>query len=128
MPAYDFKARFVPAVETGRKPCTIRKRRKDGRRPRVGMTAYLYHGLRRKGCRPLFKSPIVSVDEITIAARGPSRPKIKLAGKVLTNDEAEALAKLDGHDSAIHMRAFFQKLYGLPFTGDVSTWNPEVRL
>ena len=110
MPAYGFKGCFVAAVEDGRK-------RKDGREPRAGQTAHCYFGLRTKACRLLRRSPIVSVDEIEIAARGPSFLKVKVAGRVLTPPEIESLAGADGFPSQMHLRSFFAGQYGLPFIG-----------
>ena len=125
MPAYNFKARFVSGVETGRKPCTIRAKRKDGRRPRVGQTAYLYHGMRRAGCRLLRKAPIVLVQDIRIRAHGATGVRIWLDGKAAGALEIIGLASLDGFDSPIHLRAFFEGEYGLPFRGDLIMWDTE---
>lgn len=128
MPAYNFKARWVHAVETGRKPITIRARRKDRRDPRVGQIAHCFFLLRQKGCRLLRRSPIIEVDEITIRAKGPSRVKVNVAGVWLNDDQLNALTKLDGHDSPIHFRAFFEGEHGLPFRGFLIRWDPAIHL
>lgn len=124
MPAYSFKARWVHAVETGRKPITIRAKRKDRRDPRVGQVAHCFFLLRRKECRLLRRSPIIEVDEIVIRAKGASGVKVNVAGAWLNDAQVKALAKLDGHDSPIHFRAFFEDQHGLPFSGHLIRWDP----
>ena len=49
MPAYNFQDRFADVVELGRKPHTIRPRRKHPTGP--GQTLYLYHR-QRLPCLP----------------------------------------------------------------------------
>ncbi|THU34228.1 hypothetical protein FAM09_24735 [Niastella caeni] len=67
MPAYSFKQRFVPFVEDGSKPHTIRGRRKKGF-AKKGDILYHYFGLRTKWCRKLREEICTNVRTIIITA------------------------------------------------------------
>ncbi len=56
---FNFKAQFVPLVESGVKRQTIRQTRKDKRRPVPGDIAALYTGLRTRNTRLLLRAPVV---------------------------------------------------------------------
>lgn len=126
MPLYGFKARWSNGVEDGTKPCTIRAKRKDGRVPKPGQTAHCYTGLRTKHTRLLRRSPIVAVDDLEIYTT--DRIVVTVAGRRLNSPELEALARMDGHDSGLHMFKFFAGTHGLPFYGDLIKWDPTVDL
>lgn len=123
MPAFNFKGRFEPAIQSGKKRQTIRADRKDGRVARPGQTAYLFVGLRTAHCRPLGKAPITHVDPIEIqAAKGTAQLKVTVAGRKLSEQEIETLARADGFESRWEMRAFFGRR--LPLSGYMVTWDP----
>jgi hypothetical protein len=65
MPAYSFQSRFVPFVEEGSKPQTIRARRKKGF-AKKGDRLYLYFGLRTKWCRKLREEICTQVRTVII--------------------------------------------------------------
>ncbi len=57
-----FKKQFAHLVESGEKTQTVRSFPK--RVPRIGETAYLYTGLRTKGCRKLGEAIIEGIERI----------------------------------------------------------------
>ena len=80
MPAFNFHARFADDIEAGRKPCTIRADRKDGRAPaRVGDRAILYTGMRTKSCRCLGNSTVTAVRRVLIIPRQGEAPAVYIA-------------------------------------------------
>lgn len=117
MPAYNFKAMFAEAVESGRKPCTIRKRRKRPTKP--GETLYLYTGMRTKECRKLREEECLAVVPVRIDER-----EIVLNGYELDSAQADYLAYLDSGEHW-HWRRFvmfFRETYELPFEGVLIQW------
>lgn len=64
MPAYSFKGQFVPYVEEGSKPHTIRARRKNF--AKKGDMLYLYFGMRTKFCRKIREESCTDVRTIFI--------------------------------------------------------------
>jgi len=119
MAAYNFMKRFAPLVESGEKQQTIRAERKDGRRPHVGETLYLYTGMRTKKCQKLLKTTCTSVDDIMIL-----KSSILILPNWLNADEMDGLARADGFENAEQFFDFFQKEHGLPFRGLLIKWEP----
>ena len=119
MAAYNFKKRFAPLVESGEKRQTIRAERKDGRKPRIGETLYLYTGMRTKGCRRLLKSQCQSVEEIKIFNN-----IIIVSGTWLEPYEVAALTRDDGFENENEFFEFFKEEHGLPFRGLLIKWEP----
>lgn len=138
MPALNFQAQFAPLVESGEKCQAIRKRRKDGRDPKVGDTLYLYTGQRTKACRKLREVRCKNVTPISInRSKRPWRATkhIVYSCEVWTGSYGEAsyrnrlsdrrvanLAKRDGFENADEMIAWFEKAHGLPFEGLLIRW------
>lgn len=119
MPVLNFKKRFAPRVESGKKRQTIRERRKDGRNPRPGDKLYLYVGQRTKGCRKLGEGRVASVEEITIYETG-----IVVSGTWLLEREEVKLAHDDGFENLNDFYQFFIDEYELPFWGLLIKWEP----
>ncbi|MCG6536089.1 MAG: ASCH domain-containing protein [Syntrophales bacterium LBB04] len=117
MPALNFKKQFAPDVESGKKRCSIRAKRKDGRNPHVGDRLYLYTGQRTKSCRKLGEFNCEAVTEIVIDTTG-----INLAGEWVNNQLMMNIVRADGFDSWAAFRAFFAKEQGLPFWGLLIEW------
>jgi hypothetical protein len=67
MPLINFKERFVPLIESGKKRQTIRIKRKNP--IKAGDTLHLYTGLRTKKCRLIKKVVCKSVHTISIGNR-----------------------------------------------------------
>lgn len=138
MPAYSFKAQFIPLVEKGEKLHTIRGKRKN--RPRPGQPFYAYYAMRTKQCRKLLESVITHVQDITIveACRYVhyldgvdvidgrhiilAHPKIAIDGEELAEDEMVALARRDGF-ADLNAMMMFWPLDRLPFSGDLIHWK-----
>ena len=72
MGLYNFKARFVPLIESGAKTHTIRELRKHPSKP--GDLLYLYEGLRTRRARRILPPVLcVKVEEIKVY-RSMARP------------------------------------------------------
>lgn len=118
MPAYNFKDRFADLVELGRKPHTIRPRRKRPTKP--GDTLFLYRGQRRPDCRLLRVEQCIAVSPIMIAREG-----ITCNGIKMTEEDANELARCDGFAGWLDMRFWFEGQYGLPTKDmDLICWEP----
>lgn len=122
MPAFNFQKRFAPMVESGEKSQTIRARRKDGRNPQVGQTAYLNFGMRTKACRKLRKGLITSVEPITIERNG-NFIEITVGVEPLGHYEKVELSRADGFENFREMLDWFEKTHGLPFYGFLIKWR-----
>lgn len=139
MPAYSFKERFIPAIESGLKTHTIRGKRKAC--PKPGQTFYGYYAMRTKQCRKLFDSPITRVGDIWIVDSGRKfkgfaeatdgrhlfgiYPQIEIDGVKLADDEMEQLAQRDGFESLWDMSGFWD--LNTRFNGDMIHWKPWVQ-
>jgi hypothetical protein len=93
MPAYSFKGQFVPYVEEGSKPHTIRNRRKYP--VKIGDTLYLYFGLRTKYVRKLREEICTDVRSISISERF----GIVLYTRLLDRHELDLARKNSVHQS-----------------------------
>ena len=117
MPAYNFKKQFVPLIESGEKRQTIRALRKDGRKPKVGKTLYLYTGMRTKDCRKLKEVVCKSVTRIVIG-----RGYLRLNEVFLHSFEKLQIAFADGFKTYQEFQNFFEETHGLPFRGYLIGW------
>jgi len=122
MPAFNFRKKFAEKVERGEKFQTIRKRRKDGRNPKAGQTAYLYFGMRTKACRKLGEGVITSAEPIYIDRNG-LFIDIVVGANYLGHYEKVELSRADGFKSFHEMMQWFEKTHGLPFYGFLIKWN-----
>jgi hypothetical protein len=133
MPAINFQARFVPAVENGvarirrrrmahpdirPKRQTIRAWRKDGRNPRAGCLLYLYTGMRTKKCRKLGEVRCRHTATIEIDAN----QRVFMYGRLLWLYQCEALAHADGFEHFETFIDWIDQVHGLPFSGWVIRW------
>jgi hypothetical protein len=116
--AYNFQARFAPAVADGTKRQTIRARGKR-RHARPGDQLQLYTGMRTKTCRKLRDAVCHDACSILIEADKvfTFHPQEILLGAAL-----ERLARYDGFQSWAEMRAWFDQVHGLPFSGVMIRW------
>lgn len=115
MPAINFKECFVDDIISGKKRCTIRKKRKN--LIKKGDLLYLYAGMRTKDCRLLLKTFCNSITNITI-----TKTKIRIDGIVLDPLQRELLANEDGFLSIQGFLCFFENFYELPFSGQLIKW------
>ncbi len=136
MPSFNFQARFADAVESGTKTQTIRAMRKDGRDAKVGQTLYLFTGMRTKQCRKLGEGICTSVRRLTLTVRHPATRNVNFTlsdpfwlGSSRSGGRDQArftrLAHRDGFETADEMAAWFEKAHGLPFTGQLYSWELE---
>jgi len=127
MPAYNFKNRFAPLVESGQKCQTIRQTAKGAA---IGATAYLYTGQRTAHCRKLGEGTITDVLPIEIGRHACSEPYASITernGKRthVVHEHLNALARDDGFANGEEMVEWFADQYGLPFTGYLHQWVPS---
>lgn len=123
MPALNFQKQFAADVESGKKCQTIRALRKDGRDPKPGERLFLYTGMRTKACRKLGEVECRAVDRVVIGPsgigfEGPSF----IEPLARTSVGADIAAKEDGFENFAEMRAWFEKVHGLPFDGLLIRW------
>lgn len=135
-----FKRRFKPMVLDHSKFHTIRA--KGARRWRVGVICDCYCDARQKTMHLLGRFPCVKVEEITITLREDRWIEIRIAGVMLTPDEASAFAWRDGFrprgssernpkDSLGLMMEFWiyeHRVDEKPFVGDLIFWDPEAEV
>lgn len=130
MPAYNFQARFAPKLLDGSKHSTIR-----GRAAKVGSTAYLFTGMRTKGCTCLGEGEIVHCAPIVLGYKQNGMPAAMLGKTQLTQMELAALAVGDGFTDAREMLGWFETTYGVRiaagdgghyvYKGFLITWAPQ---
>lgn len=114
MVAINFKEQFAYAVGMGHKTQTIRRTA----RCKPNDDLQLYTGQRTKRCAKIMDAMCIDVRPVTIGGSS-----MDLDGVAQSNSEAEAFAKADGFDSYADMAKFFEKQYGLPFSGYVIEWE-----
>ena len=122
MPAYNFKKQFAEAVKSGKKRCTMRAERKDGRTPSAKVEAKLYTGMRSRECRLLRVVYIRRVRPVTMEFRDDGNTIIHLGDEYLNQEEMRQLALRDGFSSIAEMRGFFRETHGERFSGHLIEW------
>lgn len=117
MVAFNFRKRFVDAIEDGTKRTTIR----PTKRCEAGDALQLYVGQRTWWCRKLIDARCVSVKKFRIGKRG-----VAIDGRPFVGDDAlHRIAKAEGFASFSDMAAWFQEMHGLPFFGWMVEWEPK---
>lgn len=130
MVAYNFKSQFAPKVESGEKLHTIRGIGKR-QHAKPGDSLQLYTGQRTTACRKLLDT--ICTETLPVKISIPENlefPKtiwaypieITIGDRVLSDDEAIALAIADGFDSIDDFAEFFSDR--LPFEGVLIKWQP----
>ena len=122
MPAFNFQKQFAADVESGKKHQTIRAKRKDGQRPMIGQTAYLYTGMRHSSCRKLGEHPITNVQDLFISEK---EVLLEMFGvpTPMGSWELEKIALADGFENRRELLRYIKETYGLPFEGDLIKWS-----
>ena len=115
MPAFNFKPQFAPLVESGQKTQTIRRTKRGN----VGDTAYLKTGQRTKDCRSLGEGVLTKVYELSITEIG----VFVEFGAETTALSFDEFARADGFKNYEEMKTWFDRLYGLPFSGWLHVWE-----
>jgi len=116
MPALNFARQFAEPVASGKKPQTIRRKRKWP--IKAGDRLVLYTGQRTKRCEKLLETTCWFTRDVYITESG-----VKLDGVALSASEVKVFAKQDGFDDPLQMRAWFRDHYGLPFEGQLIAWK-----
>lgn len=115
MPSLNFRAEFADAVKNGKKRQTIRK---VWKRPiQAGDDLYLYTGLRTKAAHRLRIVICESVKPIRIEPM-----MVEIDGRKLGWGEMFRLAWADGFERLGDFFLFFERQYGLPFSGVLIKW------
>lgn len=122
MVAYNFQARFAPAVESGEKSSTFRVTGKR-RHARAGEMLQLYTGMRQKGCRLLRKATCTSARPMVVDAHG-----FAIDGQRVPRDDANALARRDGFESWGDMIHWVAETHGLPAEGILIEWGEPLQI
>ena len=122
MAAYNFKARFVPLIESGVKRSTIRACRLDGRVPKIGETLYLYTGMRTKSCRLIRERPCQGVHTVDMAGTSLAACDLVVDARMLPAHERDWIAQRDGFKDWEEMRHWFAKTHDMPFFGNLIEW------
>ena len=117
---FNFKKEFAPRVESGEKRQTIRRNRKDGRRPKPGDTAKCYTGLRIRGARRLRTETVVECMSVRMYI---DERVIVIDGAKLDRDRAIDFAAADGFNCVDDMMRWFFDQYGTnDFEGFFTRW------
>lgn len=117
MVAFNFKKDFAPKILIGEKTSTIRSKQ----RCKVGDTMHLFTGQRTKACKRLMTTTCVGVGRITINKYTWALHEFE--GELYTR-EHEVLSAQEGFENLQAMLDFFDKQYGLPYTGYIHVWQP----
>ena len=120
----NFGSQFVPLVESGAKPHTVRAKRADGRDPLPGDTLHLYTGLRTKSARLLRREPCAYSTDIIIQPSAGDVHHVLLGGRLLSQEQVDLLAQADGFPDSTAFVAYFDSMYALPFSGLLIGWAP----
>lgn len=116
MPAINFQKQFIDLIVSGEKRQTVRPIRKNP--IKTGDTLMLYVGMRTKQCRKLREVVCKEVLPIQISLYG----QIFLDEEYLSLDNIIDLARADGFCVTLNFFEFFNKQYGLPFSGALIRW------
>jgi hypothetical protein len=114
-----FKPQFVDHVRSGRKLQTIRPPRKFP--VHVGDRLSLRHWKDRP-----YASPQITILEATCTRVAPvklAQDFVVVDHRLLTEPEVLSLARADGFEHPEEMRALFEMMHGLPFTGTLIAWG-----
>ena len=120
-----FKNQFVPAVQAGTKPHTLR----TGTRWRVGMTIQFYQHVRQRNMAKFRPDAVVQVvQHVTIQPStvrlGPAgQPCLIVDGRCLTPLECQELSRRDGFQDFAELLQFFKDTHGLPWEGQLVGWT-----
>ena len=120
MPAFNFKKEFVPLIQDGMKPGTVRETRKQSFKP--GSTCYLFTGMRTNNCVRIKEAPLLYELPISIYEND-----LQIHGISMWHC-AKVFAIQDGFPNVESFQDFFRKQYGLPFHGTWYVWQNNVFL
>lgn len=117
---FNFKKEFAPRVESGEKRQTIRRTRKDNRRPRPDDIAKLYTGLRTRSVRLLRTERVVECMGVRMFY---DDKVIIIDGRKLEVSDAHEFAVADGFESISQMIGWFKHQGEISLSGDSSEFE-----
>lgn len=119
----NFAKEFAPRVESGEKCQTIRRNRKDGKRPIVGDTLKCYTGLRTRSARLLCAVPVIECLAVRMHI---DDSVIVVDGRKLGLVDSVEFARADGFRCLLDMLQWFRNQYGAgDFEGFCVRWKPS---
>ena len=118
---YNFRPEFWPAVASGEKRQTMRRRRNDGLVPVAGDRAMLYQSLRTANARLLNEGVITRVRGVRLDMQD---REVIVDGERLDHTAKVAFAHADGFPTLDRMFQFFENTYGVLFEGYCIEWDP----
>lgn len=101
---FNFKKQFAPLVASGTKRQTIRRTRKDRKRPKPGDIVRCYTGLRTSHVQLLYESPVIQCRAVRIDL---FERYIVVDGARLFQEEARIFAQADGFNTTHELIDFF---------------------
>ena len=105
MVAYNFQARFVEAIRTGKKTHTIRQKGKRAH-AQPGQMVQLYTGMRTKKCKKIVPTDPQCVRTAEMIIRVDNWIAVNIDGKWLNPDEIDRFAISDGFSGAETLHAW----------------------
>lgn len=82
----------------------------------------LYTGMRTKACKKLRDAVCAYTAPVTIDRDSHGRLCVSINGKALRGKALDRLVAADGFARRMDMRDFFDRHYGLPFSGWLIEW------
>lgn len=114
-----FQPQFEPLIVSGRKPHTIRPKRKIPLKVGQPLSLRVWTGKPyRSPQREFHTANVQKVHPVTI-----DREDIIVAGEAMSPEAQDAFAWHDGFENAAALRDWFLKTHGLPFTGELIHWR-----
>ena len=122
MALFNFMKQFAEKVEMGRKTQTIRKYRKYA--IKKGETLYLYTGLRQRNSCKIGEGICTEIQDVYISE---FPAVIFINDKIISQTEAEDLAKNDGFSDFAELYEWFEATHGMPFYGQLIKWELKTK-
>jgi len=122
MVAFNFKSYFADDVESGRKPGSIRQKKKC----EVGDKIQLYTGQRTKKCRKLGEAICTGVCRIRVTEESPWT-MFETEGEIETSINGRSFYEIEGFENSNDFVDFFRRHYGLPFNGYYHQWAVDTQ-
>lgn len=123
---FNFRKQFAARVKSGEKLQTIRKSRKDGRKPAPGDTLYLWTGLRTAYAKRLVTRACIECFHVYMDLESLNMRIVVSNGVRLSHGEADSFARLDGFENSMQMLTWFRDTYKEEsFNGFCVRWSTQ---
>jgi hypothetical protein len=118
-----FRKQFATAVKGGSKRQTVRRERRDRKRPQIDDRVTLWSGLRTKQCEHLGAGIVTGCFGVKIRFEDGA---LLFDGEKVTGLRAETFAHQDGFESFKAMESWFHETHGpRDFHGFCVQWRPS---